>query len=106
MQRAPYFLPIGGPTLYRTNAVPYGGSRSEVECPLIFRKRDQLEQSPNRGRMTLIINLYISMPALLFNWVDCIGELIETDPILSALRSLNATIDSVAYVTCPVHEQV
>lgn len=42
----------------------------------------------------------------LFDGVDCIGKFIETDPILSTLGSLDVTVDSIADVTCPVHEQV
>ena len=42
----------------------------------------------------------------LFDGIDGVGEFIEADPIFSTLRSLDVSIDSLADVTCPVHEQV
>jgi hypothetical protein len=43
---------------------------------------------------------------LLFHGIDCIGIFLETDPILSTFRSLDAGVNSIANITCPVNEQV
>jgi len=90
--------------LRRRNTVLNRDPRCEMERLLILRIRNQLEQKPRvDGRCQS--NTYIVMRCVsLFDRVDRIGEFIETHPIFSTFRPLDVPIDSIANVTCPVHE--
>ena len=87
----------------RSNTVLNRDSSREMERFLILRIPNQLEQKPRvDGRCQP--NAYIFTRCVsLFDRVDRIGEFIETQPI-STFRPLDVTIDSIANVTCPVHE--
>jgi hypothetical protein len=76
-----------------------------MECLFVFRKRNQLEQSPEWEEIPStneikMFNLYDP----LFDRVKRVRELLETGPVGSALGFLDVDIDRVAKVTCPFYE--
>jgi hypothetical protein len=81
-----------------------------MACFLVFRKSDQLEQSAENSAKKLInstaLKKIVSSDGSLLDRIDCIGESVETRPILITFRPLNVTIDSVANITCSTNEHV